>query len=222
MHNVVWQNIPFGRNFLHLSYLNSHRRKKLLQVCTKNKTNWLTGVHFSTPICRYYWAEEIIPALCRVDVYKKRKLRLPYVRDGLFVLVVCGPHGYFVPFGAHVNDSSAHVIAVVIKGFAHQTQKLQGEQLPGKNSRLLESNAFGSVLHLLCRCVSRCFVIKTGARWDGLSAVCSPSQHTVSSQKRSRSDLRCCLDRVMSQRPPRRFRSSSHMGLIPSCGQIKK
>lgn len=59
------------------------------------------------------------------------------MRDGLFVLVVCGPHGYFVPFGAHVNDSAAHVIAVVIKGFAHQTQKLQGEQLPGKRQQSL-------------------------------------------------------------------------------------
>lgn len=51
------------------------------------------------------------------------------MRDGLFVLVVRGPDGYFVPFGAHVNDRSAHVVAVVIKGFAHQTQKLQEEEL---------------------------------------------------------------------------------------------
>lgn len=72
--------------------------------------------------------EIILAALCRVDVQGrpfKRKRRLPYVRNGLFVLVVCGPDGYFVPFGAHVNDGSAHVVAVVIKGFAHQTQKLQ-------------------------------------------------------------------------------------------------
>lgn len=73
----------------------------------------------------------------------KRKLRLPYVRDGLFVLVVCGPDGYFVPFGAHVNDSPAHVIAVVIKGFAHQTQELQEEQLSGQSSGLLERKVKG-------------------------------------------------------------------------------
>lgn len=79
------------------------------------------------------FVREVILPLCMVDVQKrpfKRNLRLPYVRDGLFVLVVCGPHGYFVPFGAHVNNSSTHVIAEVIKGFAHQTQKLQEEQLP--------------------------------------------------------------------------------------------
>lgn len=62
----------------------------------------------------------------------QRRLRLPYVRDGLFVLVVRGPHCDFVPFGAHVDDGSAHVIAEVIKSFAHQTQKLQEEQLAGK------------------------------------------------------------------------------------------
>lgn len=62
----------------------------------------------------------------------QRRLRLPYVRDGLFVLVVRGPHCDFVPFGAHVNDGSAHVIAEVIKSFAHQTQKLQEEQLAGQ------------------------------------------------------------------------------------------
>lgn len=85
---------------------------------------------------------EILLALCSVDVQKrpfKRKLSSPYVRDGLFVLVVRGPHGYLVPFSAHVNNGSAHVIAVVIKGFAHQTQKLQEEQSPGpEQSRLLE------------------------------------------------------------------------------------
>lgn len=64
----------------------------------------------------------------------QRRLRLPYVRDGLFVLVVRGPHGDFVPFGAHVNDGSAHVIAEVIKSFAHQTQKLQEEQLAGQKT----------------------------------------------------------------------------------------
>lgn len=64
----------------------------------------------------------------------QRRLRLPYVRDGLFVLVVRGPHCDFVPFGAHVNDGSAHVIAEVIKSFAHQTQKLQEEQLAGQNT----------------------------------------------------------------------------------------
>lgn len=40
---------------------------------------------------------------------------------------------------------------------------------------------------------------------------------TVSSQKRSRSNLLCCLLSVISQRPPRLFLSSSHMGSMPSC-----
>lgn len=57
------------------------------------------------------------------------------MRDGLFVLVVRGPHRDFVPFGAHVDDGSAHVIAEVIKRFAHQTQKLQEEQLAGQKTR---------------------------------------------------------------------------------------
>lgn len=84
----------------------------------------------------------------------KRKPRLPDVRDGLFVLVVCGPDSYFVPFGAHVNDSSAHVIAVVIKGFAHQTQKLQEEQLPGQSSRLLERKAQGGQRYFFLKAVN--------------------------------------------------------------------
>lgn len=40
---------------------------------------------------------------------------------------------------------------------------------------------------------------------------------TVSSQKRSKSSFLCCLLRVMSQRPPFLFLSSSHMGSMPSC-----
>lgn len=43
------------------------------------------------------------------------------------------------------------------------------------------------------------------------------AQPTVSSQKRSRSNLLCCLLSVISQRPPRLFLSSSHMGSMPSC-----
>lgn len=72
-------------------------------------------------------------SMCGRDLCQRR-LRLPYVRDGLFVLVVRGPHRDFVPFGAHVDDGSAHVIAEVIKGFAHQTQKLQEEQLAGQKT----------------------------------------------------------------------------------------
>lgn len=52
----------------------------------------------------------------------------PYVCDGLFVFVVCGPYCYFISFGPDVNDGSTHVVAVVIKRLAHETQKLQEQQ----------------------------------------------------------------------------------------------
>lgn len=45
---------------------------------------------------------------------------------------------------------------------------------------------------------------------------------TVSSQKRSKSSFLCCLLRVMSQRPPLLFLSSSHIGSTPSWNTIKK
>lgn len=48
--------------------------------------------------------------------------------DGLFVFVVRGPYCYFVSFGTDVNDGSTHVVTVVIKSFAHKTQKLQEKQ----------------------------------------------------------------------------------------------
>lgn len=76
------------------------------------------------------------------------------MRDGFFVLVVCGPDGYFVPLGAHVNDGSAHVIAVVIKGFAHQTQKLREEQQPSQSSRLLERKAQGGQCYFFLEAVN--------------------------------------------------------------------
>lgn len=42
---------------------------------------------------------------------------------------------------------------------------------------------------------------------------------TVSSHRRSSSMWRCCLARLSSQRPPRLFLLSSHMGWMPSCGE---
>lgn len=63
-------------------------------------------------------------------------------------------------------------------------------------------------------------VVFWGVFW-GRGKTVVGTERTVSSQKRSRSALRCCLERVISQRPPRRFRSSSHMGSIPSCTQRK-
>lgn len=64
---------------------------------------------------------------------------LPYVCDGLFVLVVRGPNCYFIPFGADINDGSTHVIAEVVKSFAHEAQKLQEKQMSGPNILLLAS-----------------------------------------------------------------------------------
>lgn len=55
--------------------------------------------------------------------------------------------------------------------------------------------------------------------WAGYKAQQPAAKPTVSSQKRSRSDLLCCLESVISQRPPRLFLSSSHMGSIPSCSR---
>lgn len=54
--------------------------------------------------------------------------------------------------------------------------------------------------------------VTTAGRMRGTAA-----KPTVSSQKRSRSNLLCCLLSVISQRPPRLFLSSSHMGSMPSC-----
>lgn len=42
---------------------------------------------------------------------------------------------------------------------------------------------------------------------------------TVSSHRRSSSMWRCCLAMLSSQRPPRLFLLSSHMGWMPSCGE---
>lgn len=49
----------------------------------------------------------------------------PYVRDSLFVFIVCGPYCYFIPFGTDVNDCSTHIVAGVVESFAHEAQKLQ-------------------------------------------------------------------------------------------------
>lgn len=45
--------------------------------------------------------------------------------DGLFVFIICRPYCYFISFGSDVNDSAAHVVAVIVKGFTHKTQELQ-------------------------------------------------------------------------------------------------
>lgn len=59
---------------------------------------------------------------------------------------------------------------------------------------------------------------KSKKRDLGHETVASASRkRTVSSQKRSRSSLLCCLLSVISQRPPRLFLSSSHIGSMPSC-----
>ena len=52
---------------------------------------------------------------------------LPDVCDGVFVLVVSCPDGDLVPFGADVDDGSAHIVAVLVKRFPHQTEDLQHE-----------------------------------------------------------------------------------------------
>lgn len=49
----------------------------------------------------------------------------PYVCDGLFVFIVCGPYCYFIPFGSDVNDCSAYVVTEIIKTFTHEAQELQ-------------------------------------------------------------------------------------------------
>lgn len=49
----------------------------------------------------------------------------PYVRDSLFVFIVCGPDCDFIPFCADINDCPTHVVTVVIECFAHEAQKLK-------------------------------------------------------------------------------------------------
>lgn len=56
-------------------------------------------------------------------------VRSPYVCDGLFVFVVCGPYCYFIPFGSDVNDGSTHVVTVVVKSFTHKAQELQEKHI---------------------------------------------------------------------------------------------
>lgn len=50
------------------------------------------------------------------------------MRDGLFVLVFCGPDRYLIPFGSDVDDGAAHVVAVVVERLAHQTQELREQR----------------------------------------------------------------------------------------------
>ena len=64
---------------------------------------------------------------------------LPYVCDGFFVFVVCGPYCNFVSFGSDVNDGSTNVIAVIIKGFTDKTQELQEKHTLFLNALLLPS-----------------------------------------------------------------------------------
>lgn len=52
-------------------------------------------------------------------------LSSPYVYDCVFVLVVRRPYRDFVSFRSNVDDGAAHVIAVIVKSFAHQTQELK-------------------------------------------------------------------------------------------------
>lgn len=61
---------------------------------------------------------------CR-KVYGQRKDISPDVRHGVPVLVVCCPDGYFISFRTNIDHGSTHIVAVVIKGLADQTQELQ-------------------------------------------------------------------------------------------------
>lgn len=55
----------------------------------------------------------------------------PDVRHCIPVLIVCRPDGYFIPFRTDVDHGAAHVVAVVVKGLADQTQELRKSSSSG-------------------------------------------------------------------------------------------
>lgn len=52
------------------------------------------------------------PLLCEE---KCDRANLPYRHDGIPVLAVARPDGYFITFRSDINDSSAHIFACLIK-----------------------------------------------------------------------------------------------------------
>lgn len=112
---------------------------------------------------------------------------LPDVGDPLPVLRLPGPDGDLIPLGTDVDDGPAHLIAVLIEHLPDEAQELRRGEGPQAGLRAAAGG---------CRCPD--------------------PVRTVSSQKRSNSVCLCCLARVMSQRPPRLFWLSSHMGSMPS------
>jgi len=141
----------------------------------------------------------LFPPQTRPHTAHPPKAVLPDVGDPFPVLRFPGPDGNLVSLGADVDDGPAHLIAVLVKHLPDEAQQLPGGE---GDPRTVPAGA---------RCGSRG---NTAART--LQASPSGATLTVSSQKRSSSVCRCCLARVISQRPPRLFWLSSHMGSMPS------
>lgn len=128
---------------------------------------------------------------------------LPDVGDPLLVLRLAGPDGDLVPLGADVDDGPAHLVAVLVEHLPNKAQELQGRlrwSCQGSEPRRGGDTTTTTTPP----------PDPTGGQGAAL---------TVSSQKRSSSVCLCCLARVMSQRPPRLFWLSSHMGSMPSWGR---
>ena len=49
----------------------------------------------------------------------------PYVCDAILVVVVCRPYRYLVSFSSDVNNSTTHIVAMVVECFTYKTQELQ-------------------------------------------------------------------------------------------------
>lgn len=123
----------------------------------------------------------------------------PDLHHSGFVLCFTRPQGNLVPLSADVHDSATHFPAVFFKRVPEQTQQL-GTKEEGRGSTPPALRPRRSEAH---------------AR---ISSPAPPTL-TVSSHRRSSSKWRCCLAMLSSQRPPRLFLLSSHMGWMPSCGK---
>lgn len=130
----------------------------------------------------------------------------PNAQHTLLVLCLPRPYGNLVPLGSDVDDGPTHLPAVLLKALPDQTQQLE----PKKRRRMSLPGG-----HRVCPHHPETTATHQPSPFPWEASPPSPSL-TVSSHRWSSSLWRCCLARLTSQRPPRLFLLSSHMGSMPS------
>lgn len=133
----------------------------------------------------------------------------PNVEHARLVLCLPSPNRNLVPFSADVDDSPTHLPAVLLKAVPNETQQL------GPKAGKMRPPAVTQGLYQPSLRPLPPWVPHQPCPFLGVPSPPSP-QLTVSSHRRSSSMWRCCLARLTSQRPPRLFLGSSHMGSMPS------